>query len=49
MEGSHGERKRNFVGQNLWARRFFVAMAGREEVVSRVYIRGQEVEDARLD
>lgn len=42
-------RKRNFVGQHLWARGYFVSTVGRDEAVIREYIRHQEVEDKRLD
>jgi putative transposase len=45
----HGERKRNFVGQHLWARGFFVSTVGRDEKVIREYIRSQEKEDERLE
>ena len=43
------ERKRNFVGQNFWARGYFVSTVGRDEEVIRKYIRDQEVEDKRVD
>ena len=42
-------RRRNFVGQNLWARGYFVSTVGRDEQVIREYIRNQEKEDRRLD
>lgn len=45
----YGERKRNFVGQNFWARGYFVSTVGRDEEVIRAYIRNQEKEDHRLD
>ncbi len=45
----YGERKRNFVGQHLWARGFFVSTVGRDEKVIRDYIRSQEKEDERLE
>lgn len=45
----YGERKRNFVGQHFWARRYFVSTVGRDEQVIRAYIRNQEQEDRRLD
>jgi putative transposase len=45
----YGERKRNFVGQHLWARGYFVSTVGRDEAVIRQYIRSQEKEDARLE
>jgi len=42
-------KKRNFVGQHLWAERYFVSTVGRDEAVIREYIRHQEVDDKRLD
>jgi putative transposase len=45
----YGERKRNFVGQNFWARGYYVSTVGRDETVVREYIRKQEEEDKRLD
>ena len=42
-------RKRNFVGQNFWARGYFVSTVGRDEAVIREYIRRQEQEDRRLE
>lgn len=46
---TYGERKRNFVGQNFWARGYFVSTVGRDEETIRQYIRNQETEDRRLD
>ena len=45
----YGERKRSFVGQNFWARGYFVSTVGRDEAVIRSYIQQQEQEDKRLD
>ena len=45
----YGERRRNFVGQHFWAKRYFVSTVGRDEAAIRDYIRNQEEEDARLD
>jgi putative transposase len=45
----YGERRRNFTGQHLWARGYFVTTVGRDEAVIRDYIRRQEDEDRRLD
>ena len=45
----YGGRKQNFVGQNFWARGYFVSTVGRDEAVVRDYIRTQEQEDKRLD
>ena len=46
---TYGERKRNFVGQNFWARGYFVSTYGRDEAAMREYIKNQEQEDKRLD
>jgi putative transposase len=46
---TYGERKRNFVGQHFWARRYFVSTVGRDEEVVREYIRHQEAADRRVD
>ena len=45
----YGERKRNFVGQNFWARGYFVSTVGRDEAVIRAYIKNQEHEDQRIE
>jgi len=45
----YAERKRNFVGQHFWARRYFVSTVGRDEQVIRNYIRHQEQEDEKLE
>ena len=42
-------KRRNFVGENFWARGFFVSTVGRDEAVVRKYIRHQEAEDKRID
>lgn len=44
----HG-RKRNFTGQNFWARGYFVSTVGRDEETIRAYIKKQEAEDRRFD
>jgi hypothetical protein len=43
------DQKRNFVGQHLWARGYFVSTVGRDEATIREYIRNQEAEDKRLE
>ncbi len=45
----YGERKRNFVGQQFWARGFYVSTVGKDETAVREYIRTQEEEDKRID
>ena len=42
-------KRQNFVGQNFWARGYFVSTVGRDETVIRQYIRNQESEDRRID
>lgn len=42
-------RKKNFVGQNFWARGYYVSTVGRDEEMVREYIRKQEEEDKRQD
>ncbi|OIQ74063.1 transposase IS200 like protein [mine drainage metagenome] len=46
---THGEHRRNFVGQSFRARGYFVSTVGRDEEVIRNYIRNQEQEDQRLE
>ena len=46
---TYQNRKRNFVGENFWARGYFVSTVGRDEDVVREYIRNQEKEDIRMD
>jgi putative transposase len=43
-----GARK-DFRGQNFWARGYYVSTVGRDETTIREYIRAQEEEDRRLD
>ena len=42
-------RRRNFTGENFWARGYHVSTVGRDEATVREYIRTQEAEDRRLD
>jgi putative transposase len=44
-----GGHKKNFIGQNFWARGYFVSTAGMDEETVREYIKKQEDEDKRLD
>jgi len=43
------KRERNYAGQRLWARGYFVDSVGRNTEAIKRYIQGQEVEDKRLD
>jgi putative transposase len=45
----YGGRKRNFVGQNFWARGYYVSTIGRDETAVREYIVAQEKSDQQLD
>jgi putative transposase len=42
-------RIKNFVGQNFWARGYYVSTVGKDEDAVRAYIQHQEKEDKRLD
>ena len=42
-------KTKNFVGQNFWARGYFVSTVGRDENQIREYIKNQEKEDQRVD
>ena len=42
-------RKKNFVGQNFWARGYYVYTVGKDEEAVRAYIQHQEKEDKRFD
>lgn len=45
----YSDRKRNFAGQSFWARRYFLSTVGRDEEVTRSYIRNQEKEEEQLE
>ena len=42
-------KKRNFTGENFWARGYFVSTVGLDEDVVKDYIRKQEKEDTRVE
>lgn len=46
---TQGERKRNFVGQHFRARGYCEFTVGRDEAMTREYIRHQEQEDLWVD
>ena len=46
---TYSGKTRNYVGENFWARGYFVSTVGRDEEVIRRYIRHQESEDHRFD
>jgi hypothetical protein len=43
------KQTRNYAGQSLWARGFFVDTVGRDTEIIRRYIQNQETEDQRMD
>ena len=43
------DRRRSFVGQQFWARGYWVSTVGRDKVAVRRYIQEQEKEDQRVD
>ena len=49
ITGKFARAAKNFVGQNFWARGYYVSTVGRDEAEIRHYIREQEREDKRLD
>ena len=46
---TYGHRKRNFTGENFWARGYYVSTVGKDEDAVREYIKKQENEDRRID
>jgi len=46
---TYGGKRRNFVGEQFWARGYWVSTVGRDEAAVRLYIQQQEQEDQRLD
>ena len=42
-------RKKNFMGENFWARGYYVSTVGKDEKVVQAYIRRQQEEDRRVD
>src|SRR2546425_10575968 len=44
-----GGKVRNFVGEQFWARGYFVSTVGRDEAAIRRYIQEQEAEDTRVE
>ena len=46
---TYAGRHNNFIGQNFWARGYYVSTAGRDENVVRQYIRKQEEFDKKIE
>jgi putative transposase len=41
--------RRNFTGQNFWARGYFISTVGRDEKTVKKYIQKQQENDHRID
>ena len=46
---TYAGKRRNFTGQNFWARGYFVSTVGRDEQTERQYIKKQEDADQKID
>jgi putative transposase len=46
---TYAEHRRNFIGQNFWARGYYASTVGRDEEALRKYIKRQEEADKRID
>jgi putative transposase len=46
---SYAGHKRNFIGQNFWAKGYYVSTTGRDEEIIRQYIKNQEKSDRMFD
>ncbi len=49
IASNYGGRKRNFTGQNFWARGYYVSTVGKDELAVQECIRKQEREDRRIE
>ena len=45
----YGGRKKNYTGEQFWARGYFVSTIGKDEQMIHEYICNQEAEDKRID
>ena len=46
---TYAGHRHNFVGQNFWARGYFVSTVGRDEETIRKYIKRQDKADKKID
>jgi putative transposase len=46
---TYAGKKRNFTGEQFWARGYFVSTIGKDEQMIKEYIRHQEAEDKRIE
>ena len=46
---TYAGKKKNFTGEQFWARGYFVSTIGKDEQMIKEYIRYQEAEDKRIE
>lgn len=46
---TYAGKKKNFTGEQFWARGYFVSTIGKDEQMIKDYIRHQEAEDKRIE
>lgn len=46
---TYAGKKKNFTGEQFWARGYFISTVGKDEQMIKEYIRHQEGEDKRID
>ncbi len=46
---TYGAKKKCIVGEQFWARGYYVSTVGKDEQKVKEYVRHQQVEDARID
>ena len=46
---AYAGKKRNFVGEQFWARGYFVSTVGKDEQKIKEYVSRQQAEDQRMD
>ena len=46
---NYAGRKKNFTGEQFWARGYYVSTIGKDEQTIKEYVRKQQAEDIRID
>jgi putative transposase len=46
---TYASKKKNFLGENFWARGYFVSTVGKDEQKIKEYVQKQQAEDKRID
>jgi len=46
---TYAAKKRNFVGEQFWARGYYVSTVGKDEQKIKEYVRHQQAEDTRIE